>query len=141
MLKTGRRYKPPRLSPCLTVNGRTVEDPQEVKLELGRFFATAEKAQEVDFVDVIGCGTAPSSDDSVDIAGFPTVAEVAEAFARMKGRRAPGLSGLPADVFKACPVAAAHLHMPVYLKILARGIPQLCGEVAWWLRCRSQGSR
>ena len=121
VLKTGRRFKAPQLSPCLNVDGKVVEHPREVKLELGRFFSLAEQGQEVEFSAVVGRAADVGQREAVDIDGFPTVAQVAHAFADMKGRRAAGLSGLPADVYKACPVTAAHLHMPLYLKVLARG--------------------
>ena len=121
VLKTGRRYRAPSLSPCVMVEGECVENPRRVRLELGRFFADAERAQEVDFSEVVRSGVESMLDGTIDIEGFPSLAHTAEAFAAMKSRKAPGVSGIPADVFKSCPVAAARVHAPIYLKILARG--------------------
>ena len=114
VLKTGRRYKVPRFSPCLRINGHIVEDPTQVKTELVRRFARAEKAEEVSFFSVQRQDSSRVSTDSVEIAGMPTVAQVASAFASMKGRKAPGIAGLPPDIFKACPVAASYLHAPIF---------------------------
>ena len=122
VLRTGRRYKAHRLSPCLRIGNRVVDDPQEVRHELGRHFARAEHAREVPFgeVQVDDKHDAASGRGSIAVEGMPAVAQTALAFASMKKRRAPGLSGLPADVFQCCPVASARLHAPVFLKMLSR---------------------
>ena len=121
VLKTGRRYRAPQLSPSLRVQDRVVNDPRQVRVELGKHFARAEKADEVQFHEV----WCPQHEEhrtlTVEASGMPTLAQVASAFAGMRSRRAPGVSGLPADIFKVCPVASAQLHAPLYLKILARG--------------------
>ena len=90
---------------------------------MGRHFAQAEKAKEVPLTAVQQTQTCLGWDDAadaIDVEGFPNVAQVAFAFASMRSRRAPGISGLPADIFKTCPVAALQLDTPIYLKILAR---------------------
>ena len=124
VLKTGRRYKAHQFSPCLRVEDRVIEDPTQVRLELGRHFARAERAEEVPFAQVQFSALTRESlvkHDSVDVAGVPTMAKLVSAFAAMKGRKAPGIAGLPPDIFKASPMISSYLHMPIYLKILARG--------------------
>ena len=44
VLKTGRRYRPPQLSPCLQTSHGLVADPKEARVALGKHFAAAEKA-------------------------------------------------------------------------------------------------
>ena len=103
VLKTGRRYRAPALTRALRVEDRVVVEPAEVKLELGRHFAQAEKAKEVPFTAVQqtqACLGWDDAADAIDVEGFPNVAQIASAFASMRSRRAPGISGLPADIFK-----------------------------------------
>ena len=133
VLKTGRRYRAPALTPALRGEDRIVVEPAEVKLELDRHFAQAEKAKEVHFTAVQqtqACLGWDDAADAIDVEGCPTVAQVASALASMRSRRAPGISGLPADIFKTCPVAASQLHTPIYLKILARKRHLFFGGVA-----------
>ena len=120
VFKTGRRYRAPQLSPSLHIMDKVVDDHRQVRIELGRHFARAEKADEVMFCEVLRQSPQEEGDSAIEISGMPTIAQVASAFAGMRSRRAPGVSGLPADIFKACPVAAAYLHAPLYLKILAK---------------------
>ena len=121
VLKTGRRYKAPQLAPCIKIGCDVLTDPSEARIALGRHFAAAEKAVEVSLQTIHCSGQVMPRDDFVDVAGMPSIPQVAAAFSAMKGRRAPGISGIPADVFKQSPVAAARMHMPLYLKSLARG--------------------
>ena len=120
VLKTGRRYRAPQTSPCLHIKDIIISDASQVKLELGRHFAKAERASEVPFCAMQQTWPQQSQEIEVDATAMPTIGQIASAFAGMRSRRAPGISGLPADVFKVCPAAAAKLHAPLYFKMLAR---------------------
>ena len=79
VLKTGRSYRAPQLSPCFQVGEGIIVEPDEVKLELGRHFARAEQATEQHFAHVqrATClNPLVESVDDVEIEGAPTVPEL-----------------------------------------------------------------
>ena len=120
VLKTGRRYKPPRVMPALHLQQGPVSDPSEVQQALEESFAAPENGILCTIPQIAAAsdGARPAL-PCLDLLEFPSMAALAEAFIRQKPNKATGLSLLPAELYSADAVGAAMLHMPLLLKGLA----------------------
>ena len=115
VLKHGRRFKAPRPAINLRVHDELVTDEQDVLRAFGQSFAEAEQATCCDFATLL---TPPpvAVPDRIVIRDTPTLVALAGAFSALKMGKAPGLTTLPAELFKAAPLEAALQYMPVLLK-------------------------
>ena len=120
VLKHGRRYKPASAAPALECNGDLVSDHHLVKLQLGRQFARAEQATEVQFPEM-SSGSPVCPHAPILVQDMPTLVALAAAFAGLKCGKASGLSQIPTELYKAAPYESALLYMPIILKACARG--------------------
>ena len=118
VLRTGRGYKKPNLSPALLQADGTVA-PDSLEL-LGRHFAVAERATPAEAETVC---TRPAREACVTLQAVKALSlpSLAHAFGAMATRKASGLSGVPAEVFRFAPGLAADVHTPLVLKMLMRG--------------------
>ncbi|CAE7600876.1 unnamed protein product [Symbiodinium natans] len=123
ILRTGRKFKPPPLLPALTTEQGTCHTAAEVKATLGAFFALAERGQQVDAEPFLAQAAREhgSSLCSIDGAAVPSVVELSAAFGQLARGKAPGLSGLPADLFRMAPQASAAAVWPILAKALTSG--------------------
>ncbi|CAE7835275.1 unnamed protein product [Symbiodinium sp. CCMP2592] len=118
VLKTGRGYKKPNLTPALLqADGVLAPEPLDV---LGAHFATAERATRVDAADL---RTPSARTECLTLQATKTfsIPNIIHAFGGMAARKAPGISGVPPEIFRFAPSQAASLHMPLVLKMLLRG--------------------
>ena len=122
VLRTGRRYKPPQLLPDIVdASGHVCETRADFLAHAGRHFARAERA----------CASALASLPTVygghragvplAVYELPSLEELTRAFGRLKAGRAPGLTGLLPEVYRACPDLAAITHFPLALKAVSSG--------------------
>ena len=121
VLRHGRRFKTPRPAITLHVQGETVTSEADVMRAFGQSFAEAEQATCCDFSDLVA-PSAPVLPASLVIRDTPTLVALAGAFSALKIGKAPGLTALPAELFKAAPLEAAVQYMPVMLKAQAMQI-------------------
>ena len=115
-LKAGRKYRQPHLAPALIQDGQVVEDSEA---RIGAHFAAAERAQLVDPAELFN-SPPPLEETTLEACLALSLPSVAHAFGKLSAKKAPGFSGLPADVLRFAPVQAAACHMPLLVKILMR---------------------
>ena len=115
VLKHGRRFKAPRPAINLRVHDELVTDEQDVLRAFGQSFAEAEQATCCDFATLLAPPPV-AVPDRIVIRDTPTLVALAGAFSALKIGKAPGLTTLPAELFKAAPLEAALQYMPVLLK-------------------------
>ena len=124
LMQTGRRYRPPQVLPPIRGEcGDTLTTEQDVFAVLGKHFATAEKAvcvDEAQYAEIFHCpvGAMP---DVMDGCVVPSIANLAQAFRKIKARKAPGASGLSPEIFRTVANSAAMAMYPIFLKQLMRG--------------------
>ena len=121
ILKVGRSFRPPRVAVHLQgPSGQVLTEPAAVQAEFGRHFAVAEHGRPTTLTALDGRGqTMHTGYQSID--GVPTISNLMAAFSALKVRKAAGLSGIPAEAYRACSLEAAQVHMPLVLKAVARG--------------------
>ncbi|CAE7501382.1 unnamed protein product [Symbiodinium sp. KB8] len=119
VLKTGRRYRPARAAIILKDDQGDIVDQDEVLQRLGEHFAKAEQASPEPLATLQG-ETRPTAPAQLEVGSLPTLADLARGFASLKSRKAPGISGLCADFYKAAPALAAVHHLPLVLKMASR---------------------
>ena len=115
--RAGRRYRAPMLCPALqNDDGQIVEDSFKL---LGDHFAEAERASSIAAHDIV---TRPASyaDQDFPVASCLSVAGLARAFSGLTARKAAGWTSLPAEVYQAAPLEAAHHHIALILKCQLR---------------------
>ena len=121
ILRTGRRYKPPALLPCLSDEADCPMGRREVAESFGRFFAQAERAVARPVARVLQASTQVLQPPSaLDGRRLPTLAGLAAGFASLQRGRAPGLSGLGPDVYRVDPLLFAIRYFPVVCKTYLR---------------------
>ena len=121
ILRTGRSFRTPTLLPCLNnSHGGVICGKAAVSQAFGDHFALAERGTRVSVTDLVTAAPSvtalklPLQADSA-----PNVVDLAVSFASLKGGKASGLSGLPAEVFKQFPQGAALAYFPVVAKMVA----------------------
>ena len=122
VLRCGRRYKPPQLLCPLQVDGKEVSGEEAVLASLGRHFAGPERAELTTAHSFLGrfAGARPL-EAVVDLCALPDFAQLVQGFSSLALGKAPGISGLGAEVYRASPFLAAQLFYPVLLKGVLRG--------------------
>ena len=124
LMKSGRRYKPPQtLPPIKDAQGNLLTDEADVFQALGKHFAKAEKAVEVEqqeFCQFIR-SSPPCTASDLDGTDIPAMAELSMALRKVKSGKAPGASGLKPEIFKSASTPAAVVLYPILLKQLMRG--------------------
>ena len=122
LMKTGRRYRPPRLLPPITDEaGNVLTNEDDVMEALGNHFAKAERAVATDLTSY-RAAREPSTGVPLSIDGshVPSLAELACAVRSTKAGKAPGPSGLVPDIFRNSAQGAAMAMYPVFLKQIMR---------------------
>ena len=121
LLRTGRKFRPPPLLPALTAEPNRPCLREEVQDTFARHFASAERASCVEadvLVQEAAIDTLPAL--AWDGTALPTIADLTRGFASLKRAKAPGPSGIPAEIFLASPLLAAIRYWPVLAKELVR---------------------
>ena len=122
LTRQGRKFKPAHVLRSLDGTGGAVTDHRALHDSLGRHFAVAELAVEVDTPTALSHFDHRGPPDSLlQAADMPSLSDLASGFAQLQSNRAPGLSGLVPEVFRLQPVLAALVNFPVVLKSFARG--------------------
>ena len=131
--RQGRKFKPPQVLRPVLSSGTETADRCAVRDALGRHFAAAELATEVDIPTLLEGFNHRVAPESTLLANeLPCLAALASGFAQLQGNKAPGISGLVPEVFRLDPVLAAINTFPVVVKAFGRGhVPaQWAGGVA-----------
>ena len=122
LTRQGRKFKPAQVLRPVRTDTTETTDHRELKDLLGRFFAVAELAEEVDVGTLLSSFDHRGPPETTFLAqDVPCLADLASGFAQLKVGRAPGLSGLVPEVFRSQPVLAAIANFPVAMKTYARG--------------------
>ena len=123
VMKTGRRYKPPRVAPTLHLHGEVFSHPDVVQKELGLHFAAPENGQPSNLRDIVKHGHHDANAFSeVDITQLPSLPSLAFAFMSRRHNKAVGLSCIPTEAYSANAIMCAALRMPLIAKIAATGV-------------------
>ena len=121
VMKVGRRYKPPRVLPALCVDGQTLADPVDIQRALVSHFAEPEHGRPVSIQRATRQGAEGRHVcDLIALEQLPSISEIAQGFLALQDNKAPGASGIPAEVYRHCALGAALGHAPLFLKIAAR---------------------
>ena len=120
VLRVGRSYKPPRIAQGIEGPNGLETDPHAIKQLFGEHFAAIEAAKPCALRD-LQQECAPAAGKRLLAAGLPTPVDLASAFAGLQHNKAPGLSSIPAEFYKACPIEAAAVHLPLLHKMTTRG--------------------
>ena len=128
VIKVGRRYKAPRILPVLQVADEFVTDPVEIRRALTAHFAGPEHGVAVDAPRVVELGK-PNGEQQqqVILPDGISLAEVMQGFLALRDAKAPGLSSLPAELYKYAALDAAVCMAPVLVKCFVRG----CWPATW----------
>ena len=123
VLKQGRRYKAPRVAPVLHIAEDEIADPADVQDALELHFAAPEHGCRATVAKVAQIGHQTAAPPAVIEADhLPCLAQLTEAFLKLKPGKAAGLSSFPAELYSQAPLEAAAAHMPVLLKSAASGL-------------------
>ena len=135
ILRTGKRFRSPKLSPCLTVEDGTFEaDPDKTLHILGAHFATNEQGvlRRQSKVEHEVQPVPPLDAQQVqELQTLPSFVEVAEAFRSMKTGKAPGLAGIPSEVFSQMALQSAQIFYPIMLKMALGGVAPKAWRKVW----------
>ena len=119
VMKVGRRYKAPQALPALASAGNILCDPDEIRAALTQHFAQPEHGHETAVSSLVHCE--PVQDNCViDALALPTLADVIQGWLSLKDGKAAGISGIPAEVYRYAPLAAAECHAPLLVKMAIR---------------------
>ena len=119
--RTGRKFRNPPLLPVTRENDTVTAGREPVLDAFAAFFAKPERAKAVPLVDLLAPQTSEHCPiklrDGTDI---PSIAQLANAFAKQKSGKAPGITQLPAEVFHSDPIASARAIWPILAKAMIR---------------------
>ena len=121
VLKTGRRYKAPRVQAVLEDQGRSLTEPAEIQAALEHHFAAPEHGTSTSVQSLLTCEELALRPSSVAIADLPSLPDLTVGFQALQSGRAPGVTGIPAEVFSQAPLESAAAVYPIFLKGAIRG--------------------
>ena len=149
ILRTGRRFRAPQLLHQISDGTSTAACEESILALLGAHFAKPERARQLNgtaLLELFNDALPPTC--KIDMTSLPSVAEITSATLALKKGKAPGVSGVPAELFQADAFATAELLFPILAKCalrcrgplqhnggLARAIPkgkQQAGTPAGW---------
>ncbi|CAE7516044.1 Large2 [Symbiodinium sp. KB8] len=149
ILRTGRRFRAPQLLHQISDGNSTAVCEEEILKLLGEHFAKPERARQITggaLAKLFNEVQPPTH--KIDMTSLPSIADIASATLALKKGKAPGMSGVPAELFQADALATAELLFPILAKSvvrcsgplqhnggLARAIPkskQQAGSPAGW---------
>ena len=119
IMRCGRRYREPPIQPA--VRAETGKFAADSYLHLGQHFAKAERALQCSPADVATVALSPP-ELPLQATNDLGIAALAQGYGALKTGRAAGPSGLPAELYRADPIGAAHLHQPLLLKSQLAGV-------------------
>ena len=120
ILRTGRRYRAPALLPSLTGEPGGPTTKEDVADSFGRFFAVAERASPQPVCDLMQDAGRRQKHECIAGDTLPSLACLASGFASLQKGRAPGISGIPSEVFRSNPMLLALHYYPVVCKLFLR---------------------
>ncbi|CAE7773935.1 unnamed protein product [Symbiodinium sp. CCMP2592] len=121
ILRTGRRYRAPPVLQPISDDGTTAACDDDIMAMLGSHFACPERATEIEAAALLKeYGHSTPVQSRLDFTDLPSLPGLVNAVLAMKGRKAPGLSGLPAECYQANAFAAAQLLFPLMVKAVVR---------------------
>ncbi|CAE7888464.1 unnamed protein product, partial [Symbiodinium sp. KB8] len=120
ILRTGRRYRAPALLPSLTGEPGEPTTKEDVADSFGRFFAIAERANPQPVNDLMQDDGRRQKQECIEGDTLPSLACLASGFASLQKGRAPGISGIPSEVFRSNPMLLAIHYYPVVCKLFLR---------------------
>ena len=119
VLRTGRKFRNPPLLPVIRENVTITAGREPVLDAFAAFFAKPERARAVPLTEL----TAPQATCNTvlrDGTDLPSIVQLANAFAKQKSGKAPGVTQLPAEVFRSDPIASARAIWPILAKSMVR---------------------
>ena len=121
ILRTGRRFRAPQLLHQISDGASTASCEEEILALLGRHFAKPERARQTSGSELAALfNEVQPLARKVDMSSLPSVAEIASATLALKRGKAPGVSGVPAELFQADAMQTAALLFPILAKSIVR---------------------
>ncbi|OLQ10081.1 hypothetical protein AK812_SmicGene6223 [Symbiodinium microadriaticum] len=121
ILRTGRRFRAPQILHQISDGASTAACEEDILALLGKHFAKPERARQQqgrDLLALFDLVRPPAA--KVDMTSLPSVADIASATMALMRGKAPGMSGLPAELFQADAFSTAELLFPVLAKSVLR---------------------
>ena len=126
LLRSGRRFRAPQLLHSISDGQSTAACDTDILDMLGRHFAGPERAHQSHGSELLThFDQAKPLRPGLDMTTLPHVADLISATMAQKSGKAAGISGIPAELYKADAVTAAQLLFPVLAKSVVRG----CGPM------------
>ena len=122
VMKSGRRYRKPTVTPALYKNGEQIVEHEQILRELSRHFAEAEKGQETSISELCAerCAIASEACQDLDAVDLISLPELTRGFLDLKLNKAPGLTSFPPEIYKLAAREAAWTHWPIVAKAMIR---------------------
>ena len=116
VMKSGRRYRAPRVQHVVEENGVELADIDAIQAAQERHFAQPEHGCPTAVPALISSSFPNASEPPLVLAELPSVSDLAVGLQRLKQCKAPGASAIPAEALSQAPLAAAMTIFPLFLK-------------------------
>ena len=121
VMKTGRRYKPPRVQNAMEVDGAVLTDTAAIAAAMEAHFAVPEHGQACRVEDLLRCSGGQRLKPLLNVSDVPSLPDLVTGFQSLQSGKASGVTGIPAEAYSQAPLEAALLMFPLYIKSVARG--------------------
>ena len=121
VMKTGRRYRVPRVQQAIIVGNESLTDMTEIQQALERHFAQPENGRHAEVRDLMADRQPTARPQPLDAHHLPSLSDVVLGMQALQKGRASGISGIPAEVFSMAPLEAGIQVFPLLMKGAVRG--------------------
>ena len=116
VLKTGRRYKAPRIQSLLEINGTTLTEPADITAALEAHFAVPEHGRQTTVPDLLELPELPASQTAIQLQDLPSLPDLVLGMQALQSGKAPGITGIPSEAFSQAPLDSSLAVFPIFLK-------------------------
>ena len=116
VMKSGRRYRAPRVQHVVEEDGVALADVDEIQSALERHFAKPEHGRPVAVPELIRSSLPAEGVETLSADELPSLADIAIGLQQLRHGKAPGASAIPSEAFSQAPLEAAMVIYPLFLK-------------------------
>ena len=121
ILKTGRRYRAPRVQQVLEEEGRLISDYDEITATLEKHFAKPEHGTPIATQQLLVSTPPIRRQGKLHARHLPTLPDLVLGLQALQHGKAPGVTGIPAEAYSQVPLEAGLAVYPIYIKSAVRG--------------------